>query len=158
MAYGTVFWWRGRSNITALPAPSVVAHRDASGGRTQGTLLAETVQAVQAGAASNVPPPSRRKPATKPGARTVAKAEVSAATTPGSAAQVLDPDEAAALAHARKLQSEGKFEQAKAAFIQATGRGETINLRSLSEYAYAMLLENDETTFDDIESMLLTST
>jgi hypothetical protein len=70
----------------------------------------------------------------------------------------LDAASSSALARARKLQQEGQHEQAKAAFIEATGHGDTVNLRPLAEYAYALLLESDQATFDLIEIMLLTST
>ena len=60
------------------------------------------------------------------------------------------PEYAAALARARKLQTAGNIEAASQAFIEASGKGQTINLRPIVEHAHMLLMRdtNDDAVIE----------
>lgn len=74
-----------------------------------------------------------------------------------TAPNALEAKSLAALARARRLGKEGKFEQAQAAYVEATGQGHEVNLRALVELGYSML-SSDAGTLTGIELALLAGT
>ena len=85
-------------------------------------------------------PPPRKKRAALPPLVTTAKPEPMA------------PQYAAALARARKLQSAGNIDAASQAFIEASGKGQTVNLRPIVEHAHMLLTHdtNDDTVTESL--------
>lgn len=72
-------------------------------------------------------------------------------------AEPLDTASRAALDRARKLQAEGRLEQAKAEFLRASGDGQVLNLRPLVELGYLQLTTHGESA-EEAERLLLAGT
>lgn len=80
---------------------------------------------------------------------------VPVAPTP-SEANTSDTAESEALARARRLQSEGRYEAAREAFVAALGVGRAVNRRALAELAFLMASHGVGNP-DEVEGALLTA-
>lgn len=116
--------------------------------RSRQFALALVLLALESSGCRSKPPPTQGDEAcparVTPSAPSASAAPAPSARVATEATSVAPPAAAPALARARKLQSEGNREAAAAAFVEAAGTAEKLDLRAVVEHAWMVFQQDAE--------------